>query len=74
MSTKIEVLLKYLSCVGYALRQKGLAVTDVFSRTLMIEAPVADLQLLVMCTANGQSCIALGGDAWIKFRLSAVVA
>jgi hypothetical protein len=36
------------------LRQKGLVVMGVFSRTLMIEAFVTDLQSLVMCTANGQ--------------------
>jgi hypothetical protein len=46
----------------------------VFSPTLIIEASVTDLQPLVMCTTDGQSCIALGGDARIKFRLSAVVA
>jgi hypothetical protein len=46
----------------------------VFSPTLMIEASVADLQPLVMYTADDQSCIALGGDAQIKFRLSVLVA
>jgi hypothetical protein len=55
-------------------RQKGLAVMSVFSRTLMIEASIANLQPRVMCTADGQSCIALGGDARIKICLSAVVA
>jgi hypothetical protein len=44
-----------------------------FSRTLTIEASVDDLQPLVMCTADGQSCIALVGDAQIKFILSAVL-
>jgi hypothetical protein len=43
-----------------------------FSLTLTIEASVADLQPLVMCTADGQSCIALGGDARRKFVLLAV--
>jgi hypothetical protein len=42
----------------------------VFSRTLTIQVSVADLQLLVMCTADGQSCIALGGDAQIYFNSS----
>jgi hypothetical protein len=55
------------------LRQKGLAVMGVFSRTLTIEASITDLQPLVVCTADGQSCIALGGDARIKFVLSAVL-
>jgi hypothetical protein len=55
------------------LHQKGLAVTVVFSRTMTIEASVVDLQPLVMCTADGQSCIALGGDTPIKFVLSAVL-
>jgi hypothetical protein len=44
-----------------------------FSRTLTIEASVADLQPMVMCTTDSQSYIALGGDAWIKFVLSAVL-
>jgi hypothetical protein len=48
-------------------------MTDVFSRTLTIKASVTDLQPLVMCTADGQSCIALGGDARIKFVLLAVL-
>jgi hypothetical protein len=45
----------------------------VFSRTLAIDASVADLQPMVMCTADGQSCIALGGDAQIEFVLLAVL-
>jgi hypothetical protein len=36
----------------YTVRQKGLAVTGVFSPTLMIEASIADLQPLVMCIAD----------------------
>jgi hypothetical protein len=56
-----------------ALRQKGVAVTGVFPRTLTIQASVTDLQPLVMCTANGQSSIALGGDARIKFVLPTVL-
>jgi hypothetical protein len=58
---------------GLSLRQKGLAVTGVFSRTLTIEASIADLQPLIMCTTDGQSCISLGGDARIKFVLLAVL-
>jgi hypothetical protein len=38
---------------GGALRQKGLAATGMFFPTLMVEAFVADLQPLVMCTADG---------------------
>jgi hypothetical protein len=45
----------------------------VFSRTLTIEASVTDLQPLVMSTVGGQSCTALGGDAWIKFVLLVVL-
>jgi hypothetical protein len=45
-------------------------VTSVFSRTLTIEASVADLQPLVMCTADGQSCIAIGDDSWIYLHSS----
>jgi hypothetical protein len=57
-----------LFCDGWwrnrkSLRQKGLAVTGVFSPTLTIEASVTDLKPLVMCNTDGQSCIALGGDA-----------
>jgi hypothetical protein len=55
------------------LHQKGLAVTGIFSRTMTIEASIVDLQPLVMCTTDGQSCIALSGDARIKFVLSAVL-
>jgi hypothetical protein len=47
---------------------------DVFFRTLTMEAFVADLQPLVMYTADSYSCIALGGDARIKIHLSVVVA
>jgi hypothetical protein len=63
----------YTDDSGVPLCQKGLAVTCVFSHTLTIEASVADLQPLVMCTANGLSCIALGGDDRIKFILLAVL-
>jgi hypothetical protein len=56
-----------------ALRLKCLALTDVFSHALTIEVSVVDLQPLVMCTANGQSCIALGSDVRIKFVLLAVL-
>jgi hypothetical protein len=45
----------------------------VFSRTLAINVSVANLQPMVMCTADGQSCIALGGDARIEFVLLAVL-
>jgi hypothetical protein len=44
-----------------------------FSCTLTIEASIADLQPLIMCTTDGQSCIALGGDTRIKFVLSVVL-
>jgi hypothetical protein len=46
----------------------------VFSHTVMMEASVADLQPLVMCIVDGQSCLALGSDARIKLWLSAIVA
>jgi hypothetical protein len=36
------------------LRQKGLVVTGVFSRTLTNKASIGDLQPLVMYTADGQ--------------------
>jgi hypothetical protein len=39
----------------------------------MIQASIADLQPLVLCIANGQSSIVLGGDARIKFVLSTVL-
>jgi hypothetical protein len=42
-------------------------------RTMTIEASIVDLRPLVMCTSDGRSCIALGGDARIKFVLSAVL-
>jgi hypothetical protein len=44
-----------------------------FFRTLAIEASIADLQPLVMCTADDQSFIALGDDARIKFVLLVVL-
>jgi hypothetical protein len=65
------LFLSLITVVHYA--KKGLGVTGVFSHTLMIKAFVADLQPLVMCTADGQSCIALGGDARLNFVLSAVL-
>jgi hypothetical protein len=37
-----------------SLCQKGLVVAGMFSRILTIEASVADLQPLVMCTADSQ--------------------
>jgi hypothetical protein len=42
-----------------ALHQKVLAVTGVFSRILTIEAPIADLQPLVMCRGNLET-VAMG--------------
>jgi hypothetical protein len=48
-----------------SLHQKGLAVTDLFFATMMIEAFVIDLQPLVIATTDVQSCIVLGGDARI---------
>jgi hypothetical protein len=45
----------------------------VFSRTLTIEASIADLRPLVMCTDGGQSCKALGSDAWLKLVLLVVL-
>jgi hypothetical protein len=74
ISFVVSKLSRFMSNPGIdPLRQKGLAVTNVFSYTLSIEASIADLQPLVMCTADGQSCIALGGDARIKFVLSTVL-
>jgi hypothetical protein len=53
--------------------QKDLAVTGVFSHALTIKTPIGDLQPHVMCSADGQSCIALAGDVRIKFVLSMVL-
>jgi hypothetical protein len=43
-----------------------------FSCILTIKASIANLQALVMCTTDGQSCIAVGGDAKIFFSISGI--
>jgi hypothetical protein len=48
---------------GGTLRQKDLAVTDVVSDTLTIEAFVTDIHPLVTAIADGPSCIIIAGDA-----------